>query len=56
MFRCALLMYVLCGSVCMRTVLVYLTTESMRYRVFKGFLFGLFQVLGLVIGVLFCFP
>lgn len=40
MFRCALLMYVLCGRVCRRTVFVYLTTRSMKYRVLSGFCLG----------------
>lgn len=36
MFSHALLMCVLCASVCKKTVFVYLTTGSMKYRGLKG--------------------
>lgn len=59
MFRCALLMYVLCGSVCRRTVFVYLTTGSMKYRVLRGFCLGFGELAGVCciwFGLLgFCF-
>jgi len=66
MFRCALLMCVLCGSLC-RTVFVYLTTRSMKYKGLRVFFclfgFGVFRVwvfLGggacLLIGFSFCLP
>lgn len=56
MFRCALLIRVLCGSVCTRTVLVYLTTGSMKYRGLRAFCLGYSRFLAWLFGVYFVSP